>query len=536
MLYRFQARRQFTDEEARETEAGLRDARDYFLRMHLGAGGCLTLAALLPTAAIIYWLPMRDPAGPLDILLVAALWLAFVVSVRRRLLALLPFGRRYRRSAALVDPRPPVLYLRSFTQEEKINATLTRSYESTFEERLVRALEGLGPVVSVGHASEIPPPAGAARLYLDEKNWQGEVRQLMSVARLVVVNPGTTEGVLWEVDYALRHVEPERLLISLSLSTDDRLNEYEKLRTAINRRIPNRLTSPLPRVVPTETLFIYFEPDWTPRPLQSWEILLGSGDPGPFSYAFARLPSAAAFTKALEPLYAQLGEESGYRGALAARGLRVLAFVLYLYLFYAAFVYARPGGARLGAFPWFTVGWIAGLLLAVYAVTFLFAKATARSTQREMAAMEPKIEGLDILSQFSPVLLRWKVAVGGFEEEQRAGRVHKDPPGDFTRASLPPARAAAAQRWSDDRKVAEALAELDRFASDFTEGRADSRLGFESVGEFFCKIVEDSYDLISVGRADSSSASFANIVELYRAWAGGARQLPEVVKQPPPPG
>jgi hypothetical protein len=196
--------------------AGLRRTRDRLSRLDLLADLACWLFGLAASVAFLHWLPALIDVDPGSLLVASLVWLAAVLTGRRWLFGLLPVRRRYRFHSALLDERPPILYLRSFQQDLLNNSTLTRGYESTFEERLARVLRDIGPVVAVGHPYERVPPDGAARLYLDSERWQAEVPRLMSIARFVVVNPADTEGVLWESDFAMRNVEPERLLVFFS--------------------------------------------------------------------------------------------------------------------------------------------------------------------------------------------------------------------------------------------------------------------------------------------------------------------------------
>jgi hypothetical protein len=83
----------------------------------------------------------------------------------------------------------------------------------TEEEHLVRALGAFCPVVAIGQPNERLPTLGARRHYIDQANWQDSIQRLMRRARLVVLRIGSDEGLLWELDVALRTVSRERLVL-----------------------------------------------------------------------------------------------------------------------------------------------------------------------------------------------------------------------------------------------------------------------------------------------------------------------------------
>jgi hypothetical protein len=127
--------------------------------------------------------------------------------------------------AMALDPRPPVLYLRSFADDDQAliddqGSAITRHSMQLLrppspEEELAAFLRRLGPVVAIGKPGEPLPELGAARLYVPHDAWQAKVRSLMAQAGLVVVRVGTSPGVLWEIEQALVHVPRPRLVFAL---------------------------------------------------------------------------------------------------------------------------------------------------------------------------------------------------------------------------------------------------------------------------------------------------------------------------------
>jgi len=113
------------------------------------------------------------------------------------------------------DPRAPVLFLRSF-EEEQVPLQGARvpwflrgfdpgSEHSTLEEMIVLNLTYVGPVVAVADPSRAVTPVGAARWRLDNDEWQRFVEQQIWNAGLIVIGLAETAGLRWEIE-AVRRV------------------------------------------------------------------------------------------------------------------------------------------------------------------------------------------------------------------------------------------------------------------------------------------------------------------------------------------
>ncbi len=106
--------------------------------------------------------------------------------------------------------QPPVLYLRSFDEDE---ATAKLKGSLTEEEHLARLLERIGPVVAIGRPGERLPNVGARRVYVGDDEWQSTIEGLMKRARLVAIRTGLSKGLRWETHKAFELLAPEQLLL-----------------------------------------------------------------------------------------------------------------------------------------------------------------------------------------------------------------------------------------------------------------------------------------------------------------------------------
>lgn len=137
------------------------------------------------------------------------------------------------------DPRPPVLYLRSFSTElldpDRLWRELGIPNQMREEEALASAFSDLGPFITIGRSTEVAPSLGAARLYATDDEWQSVVRDFLRRARMVVVAVGDSDGLRWEVAEAVSTVPAPRLIFYFSRlwSSKDLREHYEQLRSRL---------------------------------------------------------------------------------------------------------------------------------------------------------------------------------------------------------------------------------------------------------------------------------------------------------------
>ena len=128
---------------------------------------------------------------------------------------LLRSARRHLRASATrvraAEHRPPVLYLRSFEDDDDLRvatvATPRRPFlemlrlrgSDPFEEALAWELAPHGPVVAVGRPGRSLATLGAARDHLPDDQWREGVSDRMADAAAIVVVIAATDGLAWEV-------------------------------------------------------------------------------------------------------------------------------------------------------------------------------------------------------------------------------------------------------------------------------------------------------------------------------------------------
>jgi hypothetical protein len=185
----------------------------------------------------------------------------------------------------LISGKSPVLYLRSFKSQDTTGKIIERlphpqlhftSGLLTEEESLARALNQIGPCVTIGIPGEELPELGCSRLYVSkEVEWQNKVEELMNNARLVVLRAGNSNGLFWEMEKAKQILSPEKLLIVAAIDPEGG-NEYRQFCIEVNKRMGLTLP-PLhgqPQMGSSLLGFIYFQQNWTPQSI----MLRGTND------------------------------------------------------------------------------------------------------------------------------------------------------------------------------------------------------------------------------------------------------------------
>ncbi len=126
------------------------------------------------------------------------------------------------------DPRPPVVYLRSFEADSELVlrpagfwnrvATVFFDYMVTFspEQELAEILNRVGPVIAIGKPGEPLPELGAARLYVGDADWKAKVTDMIARSRLVIIRAGSTPNLQWEIEQTMTRV-PRRQILFVSL-------------------------------------------------------------------------------------------------------------------------------------------------------------------------------------------------------------------------------------------------------------------------------------------------------------------------------
>jgi hypothetical protein len=123
------------------------------------------------------------------------------------------------------------------------------------------AFAPFGDFVAFGRPGEKLQPVGASRLYLKD-DWKKEVTRHMVRARLVVVRPGSSPSIRWEVSQVLKMVPPERILFYLRFRGWGKrpTRDYEAFRRCVRVHLGAELPERL-----GEARYLVFDASGRPR-------------------------------------------------------------------------------------------------------------------------------------------------------------------------------------------------------------------------------------------------------------------------------
>lgn len=188
------------------------------------------------------------------------------------------------------DPRPPVLYLRPFSEEGAVgqvspnainrgfaekgtwrSMALFIRFLDTYEQTIGFAFRNIGPLVAIGDPTDGIPHLGAYRIYVgQEGDWQQMVSVLASKASYVILQIGHSDGLMWEVQYIVNHVRPEQLILCLpnekiKITRLSGPKKREQKRQQIYEGFRVKTQDFFPKPLPLDigrAMFIYFDQDW----------------------------------------------------------------------------------------------------------------------------------------------------------------------------------------------------------------------------------------------------------------------------------
>lgn len=129
------------------------------------------------------------------------------------------------------------------------------------EQGLKDALSPLGDFIACGRPGERLQPVGAARVYVKD-DWKREISEYMKRARLVIVRPGDSPSIRWEVCQVLATVPPERILFYLRFRGWGKRKQraYEAFRECVRARLGAELPER-----PGKAQYLTFDASGRPR-------------------------------------------------------------------------------------------------------------------------------------------------------------------------------------------------------------------------------------------------------------------------------
>lgn len=275
------------------------------------AGWALKLAAIAWLALMLGVLPrwvagrLDEVVDPRDKIPINIPSLVFLMSIPSVVLLYLGNGLLQRGTRYIVtdDERKPILFLRSFALDGKttfqpkttlaafLGVSGAGSLTAWFSERLsgtswifslrlfqcvhpirllrvffgivadsteqslVRFLSLLGPVVAIGKPGERIAQAGAHREYVADDVWQDAVLKHMANCQFVVLQPGSSDGMKWEIDTVFQRMPLARILLAFA-SGPGMSDDYDLVKSHLKAKYNLLLPASVPfRNVPVMVWF-----------------------------------------------------------------------------------------------------------------------------------------------------------------------------------------------------------------------------------------------------------------------------------------
>ncbi|NEB03967.1 hypothetical protein [Streptomyces sp. SID13726] len=181
------------------------------------------------------------------------------------------------------DPRPPVLFLRTFGRESvyfsrkelpeglnRAQRTARRLTEDRFEafqtveKFLSRELnDRVGPFVALGDPADRVPREGASRNWGEDGTWEQVFLDLMPRSRCIVVAVHVSEGLAWELA-RVREADRQRRLFMFTPTYDEGGRVLNMV--SVNNRLPGHTPERWERIVPFMRDLGYTLPEAHPGP------------------------------------------------------------------------------------------------------------------------------------------------------------------------------------------------------------------------------------------------------------------------------
>jgi hypothetical protein len=129
------------------------------------------------------------------------------------------------------------------------------------EQNFKDVFTSFGKFVAFGKPHEWLKPIGASRIY-EQEDWTQEVRYFMSLARVVILRPGESKSIQWEIEQLRDLVPPERIVFYLQFRGWKKRKEraYRSFRTHLQSHVPTLLPKQLGRA-----RFLLFDHSWHPH-------------------------------------------------------------------------------------------------------------------------------------------------------------------------------------------------------------------------------------------------------------------------------
>lgn len=129
------------------------------------------------------------------------------------------------------------------------------------EQNFRDAFTAFGKFIAFGNPHEWLQPLGASRVYAQD-DWRREVTHFMALARVVIIRPGESKSIKWEIEQLRDLVPPEHIVFYLQFRGRKKRKErsYQSFRRHLHSQFPTKLPEQLGRA-----RFLIFDHSWQPH-------------------------------------------------------------------------------------------------------------------------------------------------------------------------------------------------------------------------------------------------------------------------------
>lgn len=124
-----------------------------------------------------------------------------------------------------IDPRPCVLYLRSFSLDSEVigEDKISILPKKSIEEILSRTTNQIGPFVAIAKPKSMLQSIGAAKTKFSDHEWKLAVHDFMLKSRFIVMLAGDSDAIEWELSKIKEEKREMDLLVLFGKPVTDKL-------------------------------------------------------------------------------------------------------------------------------------------------------------------------------------------------------------------------------------------------------------------------------------------------------------------------
>lgn len=151
--------------------------------------------------------------------------------------------------AQAFDPRSPIMFLRSFSDDQVELKPQRGFFKQWFLDETSRIVsldhlilkEGteIGPTVALGNPDDPVPPYGVARGYFEHSTWKEAVSKHCYQAKGIVLVMDTTAGIEWEVEHLFDKNHMHKTLVLLKQDDWGTIEGHNLLAKVIGKSLPD---------------------------------------------------------------------------------------------------------------------------------------------------------------------------------------------------------------------------------------------------------------------------------------------------------